>query len=246
MYESKYSSFLTVLLVIIIIAIVGCLAFGGYKVYEQFNSDKDANQYVNSFIDENKNNTNDTQNTNTNTNTDTNTNVDVENNEANTNTDTNSLNQVQNTPGGTGGSSTGNSSHTYKGFKVAGTIEIPKINLSYPILDDASPAAIETAVAMLYGVGPNQVGNTLIIGHNYRNGQFFANNKNLSKGDKVYITDLSGQRLSYTIYDKFETNLEDTEFLTRNTNGAREISLQTCTDDGALRLVLLAKCDLDS
>ena len=99
---------------------------------------------------------------------------------------------------------------------------------------------------MLCGSGPNKPGNTLIIGHNYRNGQFFANNKNLSKGDKVYITDLSGKRLSYTIYDKFETTTEDTEFITRNTNGAREISLQTCTDDGSLRLIILAKCDLDS
>ena len=99
---------------------------------------------------------------------------------------------------------------------------------------------------MLYGVGPNKPGNTLIIGHNYRNGQFFANNKNLSIGDKVYITDLNGQRLSYTIYDKFETTTEDTAFITRNTNGAREISLQTCTDDAKLRLIILAKCDLDS
>ena len=99
---------------------------------------------------------------------------------------------------------------------------------------------------MLYGVGPNNPGNTLIIGHNYRDARFFANNKNLSIGDKIYITDLRGKRLAYTIYDKFETTTEDTEFITRNTNGAREISLQTCTDDGSMRLIILAKCDLDS
>lgn len=232
MYESKYSGFLTVLLIIIIVAIVGCLAFGGYKVYEQFNSTKDANEFVNSYIEN-------TSNTNTNTNN----NINEEENNATENNDI--LNQIGNTPSGSG-SSSGGSNKTYKGYTVIGTIEIPKINLSYPILKEASTSAIEVAVAMLYGVGPNQPGNTLIIGHNYRNGQFFANNKNLSKGDKIYITDSTGKRLTYTIYDKFETTTEDTEFITRNTNGAREISLQTCTDDGSMRLIILAKCDLDS
>lgn len=229
MLENKYGNLLTVLLIIIIIAIIGILAFGGYTVYKQLNYTKEANEFVNSFIEEaNKNNTNTNENTNTNGNTDT----------------ENLLNQVQNTP--SSGTSSGNKEQTFQGFTVIGTIEIPKIKLSYPILKEASTAAIERSVAMLYGVGPNKPGNTLIIGHNYRNGRFFANNKNLSVGDKVYITDLSGQRLSYTIYNKFETTAEDTEFLTRNTNGAREISLQTCTDDGSLRLILLAKCDLDS
>ena len=233
MLENKYGNFLTVLLVIIIIAILGILGFGGYTVYKQFNSTKEANEFVNSFIQGSNNNIT-TENTvvDNNTSTDTNTNIE------------DPLNQVQNTPSGGGTSS--NKEQTFQGFTVIGTIEIPKINLSYPILKEASTAAIERSVAMLYGVGPNKPGNTLIIGHNYRNGRFFANNKNLSIGDKVYITDLSGQRLSYTIYDKFETTDNDAEFLTRNTNGAREISLQTCTDDGVLRLIILAKCDLDS
>lgn len=230
MYERKYSNFLTVLLVIIIIAIVAALAFGGYKVYQQITSTKDANEFVNSFIE------NTTKN-------------DIINNTEDQNNvvgENSVLNQLQNTPQGNGTGSTTHNTQSYKGFAVIGTIEIPKINLSYPILKETSVSAIEVSVAMLHGAGPNKAGNTIIVGHNYRNGQFFANNKNLSIGDKIYITDLSGKRLSYTIYDKFETTTEDTEFITRNTNGAREISLQTCTDDGSLRLVILAKCDLDS
>ena len=236
MSENKYGNFLTVLLIIIIIAILGLLGFGGYTVYQQFNSTKDANEFVNSFIEQTQNNINNNVTVGDNTNIDGN---------LNTNTETDDpFSQVQNTPSG-GGSSSGKEP-TFQGFTVIGTIEIPKINLSYPILKEASTSAIERSVAMLYGPGPNKPGNTYIIGHNYRNGQFFANNKNLSIGDKVYITDLNGQRLSYTIYDKFETTTEDTSFITRNTNGARELSLQTCTDDGKLRLIILAKCDLDS
>ena len=240
MFESKYSNFLTVLLVIVIIAIIGCLAFGGYKVYEQFSSTKEATDYVNKFQENTANNQ-----ISNNTNTNTNINVSLENiNNTTTNNDT-ILNQIENTPVGNTGTSSGGNTQTYKGFTVIGTIEIPKINLSYPILQQTTIPALEKSVGMLYGPGPNKPGNTIIIGHNYRNGQFFANNKNLSEGDKVYITDLGGKRLSYTIYNKFETTAEDTEFITRNTNGAREISLQTCTDDATMRLILLAKCDLD-
>ena len=237
MFENKYSNFLTVLLVIIIIAIIGCIAFGGYKVYQQINSTKDANNFVNEFIE------------NADTNVTTNITIEqdkvVEGNVDTENENNNTSSGIASTPQGNTSSSTVKEP-TYKGFTVIGTIEIPKIKISYPILKEASTSAIEKSVAMLYGVGPNNPGNTLIIGHNYRDGRFFANNKNLSIGDKIYITDLKGKRLAYTIYDKFETTTEDTEFITRNTNGAREISLQTCTDDGSMRLIILAKCDLDS
>lgn len=239
MFESRYSNFLTVLLVIIIVAIIGCIAFGGYKVYQQINSTKDANNFVNEFIENAESNVV--------------TNITIEQDKVTEGTsDNNTTDTENNTSGGIASTPQGNPStgtvkeQKYKGFTVIGTIEIPKINLSYPILKEASTSAIEKSVAMLYGVGPNNPGNTLIIGHNYRNGQFFANNKNLSIGDKIYITDLTGKRLAYTIYDKFETTTEDTEFITRNTNGAREVSLQTCTDDGSMRLIILAKCDLDS
>lgn len=237
MFEKKYSNFLTILLVIIIIAIIGCIAFGGYKVYQQINSTKEANDFVNEFIE--------------NADTNVNTNITIEQDKVeveqnnNTETENNTSNEIASTPQGNTSSSTVKEP-TYKGFTVIGTIEIPKIKISYPILKEASTSAIEKSVAMLYGVGPNNPGNTLIIGHNYRDARFFANNKNLSIGDKIYITDLRGKRLAYTIYDKFETTTEDTEFITRNTNGAREISLQTCTDDGSMRLIILAKCDLDS
>ena len=51
---------------------------------------------------------------------------------------------------------------------------------------------------MEYGL--NKIGNTVIIGHNYRNGAFFGSNKRLNEGDKVYITDNAGLRVEYTIY----------------------------------------------
>ena len=120
-------------------------------------------------------------------------------------------------------------------------IEIPKINVSYPILGKTTKTSIEVAVSVLYGPGPNKVGNTVIVGHNYKNGTFFSNNKRLEAGDEIYITDTDGNRLKYIIYDKQLLAPEDFDYAARDTQGKREISLSTCTDDVNSRLVIFAR-----
>lgn len=129
----------------------------------------------------------------------------------------------------------------YKGYNVIGTIQIPKTKVKYPIVDSTTPQAMDVAIVMLYGPGLNQEGNTVIVGHNYRNGGFFGRNKNLENGDKIYITDTNGIKIEYTIYNKYITSDSDFSYATRETNGKREISLSTCTSDSSKRLVIWAK-----
>lgn len=222
--NSKYSNFLTVLLVIIILAIIGIIGFLGYRYYENYMIKNNSENFVDSFINDSSNKNNTTNNTNTDMG--------------------NIFNGVEQ-----GNTTTGSTTEKpqYNGYDMVGTIEIPATNVKYPILDVSalSVTGLETSVIAIYG-DLNQVGTTTIIGHNYRNGLFFANNKKLNIGDKVYITDLTGQRLAYTIYNKYETDENDDEYMTRDTNGAREISLSTCTDDAKARLVIWAKADLDA
>lgn len=133
----------------------------------------------------------------------------------------------------------------YQGFVMIGYITIPKTNVKEPILDIVTPESLDTAVAALYPSNPqlNEPGNVVIIGHNYRNGKFFSNNNKLTVGDKVLIKDASGRELSYTIYQKFQTTEQDTSFYTRDTKGATEITLSTCTDDSKARIIILARAD---
>lgn len=133
----------------------------------------------------------------------------------------------------------------YEGFVMIGYITIPKTNVKLPILDSVTPESLNTAVAVIYPSNPqlNQPGNVVIIGHNYRNGQFFSNNKKLSTGDKIRIKDTTGTELTYTIYQVFETSEQDTSFYNRNTNGAIEITLSTCTDDSKARTIILARVE---
>lgn len=133
----------------------------------------------------------------------------------------------------------------YEGFVMLGYITIPKTNVKQPILDTVTPESLNTAVAVLYPSNAqlNQPGNIVIIGHNYKNGKFFSNNKKLSIGDKLKIKDNTGKELTYTIYEKFETTPEDTSFYNRDTNGAIEVTLSTCTDDAKARTIILARAE---
>lgn len=222
MIESKYVKVLTVILVIVVIGVLVLLGFLGYDVYKKATSDRTVAEVMNQFDESIANNTEEE-------------NVTVDNTQVTVeNIETGSIT--------TGGSSSG-TSHVvqYEGYNVVGTIEIPAIDLKYPILERTTPDSIELAVAILYTAnGLNQPGNTLIVGHNYRSGAFFGNNDKLQLNDKVYITDTSGTRIKYNIYNIYETSAEDGDFIMRDTNGRREISLSTCTNNSKARLIIWA------
>ena len=135
----------------------------------------------------------------------------------------------------------------YNGFTVVGTIEIPSTKIKYPILQDLSKSSIENGIAVMYTTTPNnelnRPGNVVLAGHNYRDGTFFSNNKKLEEGDKIYITDNSGEKVTYVIYNTYVTTPEDFDYATRPTEGRREISLTTCTDDVKSRLIIWASAD---
>ncbi len=226
MGEGKYGTLLTIILVIVVIGVIILLGFLGYDVYKKKTTQREIAKVIEDYdtalnsIDDNNSigntelpgiDTKPTENVTTNPNT-------------NTTTGGNKTRKTQ-----------------YKGYNVEGKIQIPAINLEYPILEKATPSSIEAAVAILYSAnGLNQPGNTVISGHNYRNGSFFGNNDKLKLGDKVYITDNSGTKIKYNIYNIYETSPDDGDFIMRETNGKREISLQTCTDNSKGRLIIWA------
>lgn len=224
MFNNKYSKFLTVILVIVIIAVIGLLCFLGYDFYKKYYITKEADNILEQFDGQVAN-------------------VQEEENIVSNEVVTPIINEEVVTPsqGNNDNNGSSNSSGlTYNGFNVIGKIEIPKTNVKYPILETVTKKSIEKAVARLYGPDPNEVGNCVIVGHNYRNGLFFANNKKLNEGDKIYITDNSGRRVTYNIYKKYTTTPEDFDYATRDTKGKREISLSTCTDDIKHRIIIWA------
>ena len=223
--NSKYGNLLTVILVIAIIAILGIVGIIGYRMYKSYYTETGALQAATEFENSvNQGNTNNNSNIIQNTNS-------IIGNIEDTFVDSNNS--------GSSGQTT-----TYKGFAVVGTIQIPAINLKYPILEKNTKKALETSVVLMYTAsGLNEVGNSVIIGHNYRNGTMFSNVKKLENGDVIYITDTQGRKVKYTVYSIYRTSGSDGKYITRNTQGKREISLSTCTDDSKARTIVLAKED---
>lgn len=224
MLSNKYSNVLTMLLVVFIVAILGII---GYFTYDLLNS-KSVNANAQTAMEEFERAI--TRET-------------VNEEKQNTTSDgadpLEELNQLS--ANATTEQTAREPEKVYmENYEVMGTIKIPKTGIEYPVLDSVTKRSLEIAVGIAYGPGINEVGNTIIYGHNYRNGLFFSNNKKLSNGDKILLTDQMGQTVTYSIYNIYQTDPSDASYFTRDTNGKREISLQTCTDDSSARIIIWA------
>lgn len=245
MIDRRFSKVLTVLLVIIILATFVALGFWGYDILQRHYINKNANEAVEEFdkkIAELQFNTipnEGTLNETTQNEMSNQTNSSLNENSGNTQTGNNRTNRTNN--GNSNNSSATKISQKYKGFDVVGKIQIPKIKLNYPILSVATISSMEVAIGMVYGPGPNEIGNTCLMGHNYRNGALFSNNDTLSNGDLVYITDLTGRKIEYKIYNMYYTTSTDFDYATRDTGDKREISMESCSDDNKSRLIIWAQ-----
>lgn len=83
-------------------------------------------------------------------------------------------------------------------------------------------------------------GNLVIVGHNYKNGQFFGNLKKLENGDNIFLISSKGSSEMYKVYDKYIVDETDMRCTSQETNGKIELTLITCDNDNTKRLVV--KC----
>ena len=129
-----------------------------------------------------------------------------------------------------------------KKYETIGIVKIPKINLEYPILSKTTDALMKVAPCKFHGCNPNEVGNLCIIAHNYRRkGVFFSDVPDyLAIGDIVEIQDLSQRTIQYEIYDIHTVLPDNVSDTTQKTNGRKEVTLITCTDDSQQRVIV--KC----
>lgn len=129
----------------------------------------------------------------------------------------------------------------YNGYTVSALLQIPKINLETYVLKNYSETALRISVTKFWGGNPNEVGNFCIAGHNFQNKNMFRNLKELVIGDKIYLSDNSIGKIEYEIYDLYKVIPEDVGCLSQLTNGKREITLITCTNDSKKRIIVKAK-----
>ena len=132
--EKKYDNILTVILVI---AIAATLVLTGFWIYDTYTKNKVDNDALAAIEEFNNQIAQNQQNT-------------LEEPEEPTEEPT----QTEETPTNNNNSSSGtnsNSGSKYKNFTILGEIQIPKTKVKYPILQEMTPKALNTAVSKLYG-----------------------------------------------------------------------------------------------
>ena len=130
----------------------------------------------------------------------------------------------------------------FEGFKVIGIIKIPIISLEYPILEQTTDDAMKVSISRYWGGDINSYGNVSLAGHNNKiTLTMFGKNKYLKIGDSIFLTDLTGNTIEYKIYDSFITDPDDVSILRTTDESVREITLITCTNGRANRLIHKAR-----
>ena len=126
-------------------------------------------------------------------------------------------------------------------YDAEAVLSFPKLGITYPVLSDESERLLKVSLCKYWGPSPNSVGNYCIVGHNYKSGKMFGKLSMAELGDQVILSDLSGRKVTYSIYNKFKVDPTDVACTSQRTNGKREITLITCTTYGQERLVLKAR-----
>ena len=130
----------------------------------------------------------------------------------------------------------------FEGYKVIGIIKIPAIELEYPILEQTTQETMNISISRYWGGDINSYGNVSLAGHNNKvTLTMFGKNKNLKLGDSIFLTDLKNNTVEYKIYDIFTTDPDDVTILKTTDETIREVTLITCTNGRANRLITKAK-----
>lgn len=129
----------------------------------------------------------------------------------------------------------------YKGYEITAKLEIPKINLETYVLKTYSNESLNISVVKFWGAKPNTLGNFCIAGHNFNKPNMFKNLKKLQIGDTIYISDNDNGKIEYKVYNLYKVLPQDVSCLSQDTQGKRETTLITCTNDSKQRIIVKAK-----
>ena len=129
----------------------------------------------------------------------------------------------------------------YNGYDVVGIIEIPSINIKYPIINKTNDTTMKYSITKFSGGEINSIGNFTVAGHNNLNGTMFGKVKRLNIGDQIKMTDLYNNTVTYEIFEIYSVDPNDVSVLNPVDENTREITLITCTNGHLNRLITKAR-----
>lgn len=124
---------------------------------------------------------------------------------------------------------------------IFGIIEIPKINIYYPVFSYLSEENLKVSPCKLYGTNLNENTNICIAGHNYNNDMFFSNIDKLQNGDEIYIYNNNGFKYIYIVFGKYEVKENDLSPIYNYNKNEKTLTLITCNNLNNNRIIIKAK-----
>lgn len=122
-----------------------------------------------------------------------------------------------------------------------GIIEIPKINLYYPVFSNLTEDLLKISPCKFYGDSPKVNGNICIAGHNYDNSLFFSKISTLSTNDTIFIWDHNGTQYIYFVYDIYEVAASNLSPVLDYEENEKTLTLITCNNFNSNRIIIKAK-----
>ncbi len=123
---------------------------------------------------------------------------------------------------------------------VIGSIDIPKIDISYPIISNLNEKLLKISPCRFYG-DISDKSNLCIAGHNYDNDKFFSKIHYLRMNDQIIITDNNNKKYRYTVFNNYEVDTSDLSPIYKKTNVyTKELTLVTCNNINNKRIIIKA------
>lgn len=129
----------------------------------------------------------------------------------------------------------------YKGYKIEGIIEIPKIDIKYPIINQTNEETMKLSITKFWGPEVNEIGNYTVAGHNNKDGTMFGKTKYLEIGDTIKLTNLKNETIEYKVFKIYSIDPDDVSIVNSVEPNTREITLITCTNGHKNRLITKAR-----
>ena len=121
-----------------------------------------------------------------------------------------------------------------EGNQYIGTLEIPALGLTLPVMSQWSYPKLRIAPCRYAGSAYQE--GFVIAAHNYSS--YFGNLNQLSSGDRIYFTDVTGNRFSYQVAEVEELNPTALEEMVSE---GWDLSLFTCTLSVQARVTVLCE-----
>lgn len=131
---------------------------------------------------------------------------------------------------------------------IIGVIEIPSLNISYPVFNELNDELLKTSPCRFYGDFPTMYKNSsntnlCIAGHNYDNGKFFSKIKNLKINDSIFLYDTFDKKYIYSVIKNYEVKSDDLSPVYNTISDSFELTLVTCNNFNGNRIIIKAKIE---